>query len=98
MSVNAYDKGDVVVVSAVFTDRNDALLDPTALTFTFKDPNGAAITYVFGVDSELVKDSVGNYHVDLKPTIDGYWRYKYQSTGIGQAAEEGQFQVKRGFF
>ena len=98
MTVNHYDKGDLVAVEAVFTDRNDALIDPTAVSFKIKDPNGNITTYVFGTDAELVRDSLGKYHVDVSPGIDGTWQYRYESTGTGQAAEEGQFQVKRGFF
>jgi uncharacterized protein YfaS (alpha-2-macroglobulin family) len=98
MSVNSYDKGDVVVVSAAFTDKLNAPVDPTTVTFKVRAPDGSVMTYVFGTDSELVKDSVGNYHVDVSVNLDGYWFYRYESTGTGQAAEEGQFQIKQGFF
>lgn len=98
MTVKTFDKGDVVVLSASFKDRNDNPIDPGVVTFKIKDPAEDETTFVFGVDSELVKDSVGNYHVDVPVNLDGYWRYKFQSTGVGQAAEERQFQIKRGFF
>ncbi len=98
MPVKSYDKGDLVVLTAVFTDRNGAAIDPATVTFKIRDPSGAVTTYVFGTDAELVKDSVGNYHVDVSPSVNGDYLYRYESTGTGQAAEEGKFQIKRGFF
>jgi len=98
MPVNFYDKGDVVVVSAAFTDRNGTLIDPATVTFKIKDPSGTTTAYIFGTNGELVKDSVGNYHVDVPVSLEGTWQYRYESTGTGQAAEEGQFKIKRGFF
>jgi hypothetical protein len=40
-----------------------------------------------------VKDSVGNYHVDVDANAVGRWYYRFQGTGTNQAAEEGLFTV-----
>jgi hypothetical protein len=98
MSVNSYDKGDVVVLSAAFTDLLNVPIDPDTVTFKVKAPDGSVTTFVFGTDLELVKDSVGNYHVDVSVNLDGHWRYRFESTGIGQAAEESSFYINKGFF
>ncbi len=98
MSVNIYDNGDLIIVSAVFTDSVGAAIDPSTVTFKFKDPAGTTTTYLYGTDAELVRDSVGNYHVDLSPTVRGDYLYRYESTGTGQAAEEHSFSVRRGNF
>jgi hypothetical protein len=98
MSFNAYDEGDLLVLSAVFTDRLSAVIDPTTVSFKIKDPEGVVTTYIFGTDSELIKDSTGNYHIDISVNTPGQWYYRFESTGTGQAAEEGQFQIKPGYF
>jgi hypothetical protein len=54
--------------------------------------------FVFGVDSELVKDAVGKYHVDIDTTVEGTYPYRMYSTGSGQAAAEGSFRVNKSQF
>jgi hypothetical protein len=40
-----------------------------------------------------VKDSTGNYHVDVDADEPGVWRFRFAGTVSGQAAAEGQFRV-----
>jgi hypothetical protein len=98
MAFKAYDDGDLIVVTGTFTDRNGAPIDPDTVSFLVKNPSNVITTYVFGTDAELVQDSTGVYHVDISANITGKWYYRYVSTGIGQAAEEGEFLIKKGFF
>lgn len=88
-----YDKGDIVQVTGAFTNAAAAPQDPTAVVFRMVNPAGTVTSYTFGVDGQLVKDSVGNYHVDVDASVEGVWHYRWESTGTGQAAEEGQFTV-----
>lgn len=94
MTINVYQKGDLARCSAAFRNDAGALIDPTAVTFVFTTPAGVTTTYTYGVDSQLVKDSTGNYHVDLSASARGLWLYRWVSTGTGQAAENGQFVVE----
>lgn len=94
MSINVYDVGDLVTVSAAFTDVNGDPADPAAVSLAFEDPAGTVTTYVFGTDPEVVKDSVGNYHVDIDADSAGDWHYRWIATGAGQGAQIGQFAVK----
>lgn len=92
--VNTYDKGDVVRISGAFTDATPIALDPTAILFRFRDPDGTETSYAYGIDSQIVKDSVGQYHVDIDADIYGRYFYRMWSTGVGKAAAEGEFWVK----
>ena len=91
---NVYDKGDLVRCSGAFTDAAGDACDPTGVVFKFQDPSGNETTYTYGTDSELVKDSVGNYHVDVDTDEVGYWYYRFEGTGTGQAAGEASFIVR----
>lgn len=91
---NSYDLGDLVRISGVFKDAAGEAIDPTSVSFRLRDPAGTVTTYVYGVAAELVKDSTGNYHIDVGASASGTWRYRWQSTGTGQAAEEGAFVVE----
>ena len=93
---NNYDLGDKVKVSATFTDPDDseAAYDPSVVKVSHKDPSGNVTTWTYGTDSEVVKDSTGNYHALIDADEAGTWYYRWFSTGTGQAAEEQQFRVK----
>ena len=69
-------------------------LDPTSVAFFMKEPDGTATSYVFGTDPELVRDSVGKFHVAWPITQSGVHHYRYESTGIGQAAKQAQFTAE----
>ena len=90
-----HDVGDEVKVTAVFTDpdNGNAALDPTAVKFDFTTPAGLTTTYIYGTNSELVKDSTGNYHVLIDAATSGIWTYRWYSTGTGKAADDGRFDV-----
>lgn len=95
---NVYDKGDLVRCSASFTTSAGAAVDPTVITFKFKTPGGTTTTYTYGVDAELVKDSVGNYHVDVSATASGTWFYRFEGTGDAQAADEASILIEKSEF
>jgi hypothetical protein len=93
-----YDVGDLVRCSATFTDQDDTAVDPTGIAFKVKTPAGVTTTYTYGTDAALVRDSTGNYHVDVSMTAAGLWPYRWASTGTGQAAAEGQLLVEASRF
>ena len=98
MTINVYDKGDLVRLPANFKNAVGADTDPTGVTFAFTTPAGVITTYVYLTDAQLVKDSVGNYHVDLTVNEAGMYYYRWAGTGAVQAVEVGQFSVKPGGF
>lgn len=87
-------RGGLVQVEGAFTDSNNAALDPTAVLITVIRPDGRSNTYTYGTDTSVVKDSTGNYHVNLSADVAGIWRYWWHSTGTGQAADERTFTVE----
>lgn len=95
MSFNTYDLGDLVRVSAAFTDvALGGAIDPDVVKLTIKEPDATVTTYVYGTDAELIKDSIGNYHADIDADQSGTWYYRWWSTGSGQAAAEKRFDVR----
>lgn len=83
-----YTKGQKVRVSAVFRNNSDVVADPSTITFKWQTPAGVDSDYVYGTDAELVKDSTGNYHVDLTLNEADTWVYRFESTGNPVAADE----------
>ena len=73
---------------------DDAATDPTALTFRHKDPAGTLTAFVWGTDSELVRDSTGTFRVDLILADSGRHHYRWEATGSAHVAEEASFDVR----
>ena len=93
MTINTYIVGKLVRIHAAFTTAAGAFIDPEIVTLKHKDPLGVETTLTYPTDAALVKDSVGNYHVDIDAEIAGMWYVRWYSTGLGQTAEESQFLV-----
>jgi hypothetical protein len=68
-------------VATVFTD-------PTTLTFKYKPPTGAIVSKVYGVDTEVVRDSTGNFHIDLTLSQEGSYSMRWEATGAVVGADE----------
>lgn len=96
--MNTYQKGDLVRISFVFKNSAGAPIDPAVVKIAVKDPAGVTTTYTYGTDSQLVKDSTGNYHLDQSAQHSGEYHYKPFSTGAGQAAAKGSFTVEQDDF
>lgn len=88
-----YPVGNTIRVTAAFTNSAGTAIDPTAVYCTVLSPAGVTTTYQYGVDGALIKDSTGNYHLDIDASSAGEWRYRWYSTGTGKAAEESVFWV-----
>ena len=90
---NSYDKGHLVKCAVEFKDSASNYQDPAAVLFKFRDPSGTETSYEYGQDGELVKDDTGRYHVHVDGDAEGWWHYRFYSTGSGQSADEGEFQI-----
>lgn len=97
-TAETFDVGDLVRCTGTFREVNNALIDPDEVFFKFRNPNGLVTTYTYGTDTQLKRDSVGLFHVDLNASIAGTWYYRFYSTGAAQAADEESFEVAPSVF
>lgn len=87
--------GDIVRVSTApgFTDADGELVDPTTVRLKWRVfSTDDLVTWVHGVDSEVVRDSVGLYHADIPVTKAGTHHFRWEGEGTLTAAEEGTFR------
>jgi len=91
MAVNKYDRGTEVRLSVTFVDLSGALVDPTTVTFEVKDPSNNITSYTIPT---VVRDSTGNYHLDVLLNASGPWWYRGDGTGAFITAAEKQLTVK----
>ncbi len=90
--MNTHDIGDVVKVTATFT-TDGVPTDPTTVSLKVKKPGSDLVTYVYG-EGVIVRDSAGVYHAEISPSKAGFHYYRWLSSGIAAAAEEGIFYVR----
>lgn len=91
----AYFTGNVVRCFASFINTQTGLaLDPTDVYFKSRTPGGAITTLHYLADPAVVRESQGHYHVDVDAQEVGFYRYRWYSTGTGQAADESYFEAK----
>lgn len=81
--------GNVVRLSAVFTNAAEAATNPTAVVLKIQKPDGTSEN-----DITPTNDSTGNYHYDYTPATAGKYYYKFIGTGIIVAVEESFFYTK----
>lgn len=78
-----------------FKDDDGDDVDPSTVTFRLMSPGGVESTYVYETDSEVTKQSVGDYAAEIVPDTAGRWFYRWQTTGSGTAlATEGDFLIQ----
>src|SRR5690606_19403457 len=81
-----HDVGDVILITCELRHwKTKELIDPTTISMTIQDPDGDETTYVYGQDSQIVKEGVGSYYGQISVTKPGIWKYLWKSEGIGQA-------------
>lgn len=91
--MNSYVKGNLVRVSGLFTDDAGAVLDPTVVKCAVLAPGELPVSYTYGTDTDVIRDGAGQYHLDIDAQAEGVWRYRWHSTGNGQAANEAAFEI-----
>ena len=94
-----YDIGDAVKIytSTPFQDQSTGNpTDPDVVRFKVRTPSGTVTPYVYGTDTEVVKDGTGDYHMIVRPDEAGEWVWRVEgetSEGLALAAEEAHFDV-----
>ena len=97
--MNTYDVGDTVKLytSTPFTDNDtDEALDPDTVNFLVREPGGTTTTYVYGTDTEVVRNGTGDFEMIVRPDAAGVWRYRIEglnASGDAISAQEGSFEV-----
>lgn len=93
-------EGNKVRVAELFTRTTDSVaVDPGVVIFKHRiGQSGTITTLTYLTDVALVKDSVGNYHVDIDLTTPGMLYWEWRGTGTNQAADEGKFEVAESRF
>ena len=91
MAETVYELNDIAHLTVAFTVSGVAT-DPTTVTGTVRKPDGTQTSYVV-TSGQIVKDSTGNYHLDVTVDKSGWWAYKLVGTGVATDTGQGSFYV-----
>lgn len=95
---SSYDLHDRVRITGTFA-VDDINTDPTAVTFSYRNPAGTTTTLTYDTDAALVKVSAGVYYVDLDLSTAGVWYYRFRGTGtVVAAGPDSYLEVKPSIF
>lgn len=89
-------EGTLVRTSVEFRDVTGALADPPTVKVHWKTPLGIITTFTYLIDVELVRDSIGAYHMDQVENEGGQWWVRWE--GVALVNEEDFFYVRLGQF
>lgn len=84
------------ILAGTAADENDWQLDdPDTVYVKVKDPTGNVDQYDYlgSPSGELVRDDVGEYHLDFVANVSGRWFYQWTGTGAVAATNEDRFTV-----
>jgi hypothetical protein len=90
---NTYDIGDIVRLSASYTDTGGTPANPTTVAFVYERPSGSYSTET-STGPNVTNPSVGSFHLDVEIDEAGLWEYRVTSAGSIQASTEDYFIVR----
>lgn len=73
--------GQGIKISLEFHDSNGSLIDPAVPNVSVLKPSGVHPTYTYPAAPELVRDSVGKYHLNITVDVAGDWFVRGWATG-----------------
>lgn len=80
----------------IFNEYSDSgtLIDPTVVRVALRVPDASApLTFTYGVDAQVQRDSVGLYRFEYEPQVPGTFVYSWFGDGTVNAQSFGFFEV-----
>ena len=90
---STYDVGDIVRLSATYTDTGGTPANPTTVFFVYERPSGSFSTET-STGVNVANPTVGSFHLDIDIDEPGLWEYRVTSAGSIQASTEDYFVVR----
>lgn len=93
--MSIYDSGDLVHISAVFTDTANVTGDPTTVQLYWRNPNGSSGSAQYGTGTAIVRQSTGVYYLDSALGAPGTLWISWRSTGTLVGVEESYLTIRQ---
>jgi hypothetical protein len=90
--MNQYPIGNLVGVVAHFSISGVAI-NPTTVWVDVQKNNATRTQFLYGVNPEVTMLATGTFYMNVFADVKGLYYYVWYSSGTGQAAQQGSFQV-----
>lgn len=88
-----WELGQQIRSTAVYTDINGDLVDPSVVILKTSAPDGTETWYSNG-SAGMSNPGTGTYYVEYTPSANGLWRRRWETTGNLITADEATFWVR----
>lgn len=88
-----WELGQKIRSTAVYTDIDGNLVDPTIVIFKAMAPSGTETWYSNG-SAGMTNPGTGTYYVEYTPGSNGLWHRRWESSGNLETADEGIFWIR----
>lgn len=90
-----YDSGDVLRISAIFTNTANVTGDPGGVWLYWRQPNGVTSSAGYTTAGTVVlRAATGIYYVETALGMAGTLFYRWQSTGVTAGSEESYLTIR----
>lgn len=93
--MTTYDVGDMVTITAEFTDLAGVPADPGTVTLQIREPDGTVTAYA---EVDMAHPAPGTWSMEVPLDAGGWWHYRFAGVGGLVAAGEGRIQVAASVF
>ena len=73
-------------------------IDPDVVRVKVMTPAGTVTTYTYGNGPDVVRDALGQYHLDVPLDKSGRWHWRWETDAPQTANAEGQISVAKSRF
>ena len=96
--MNGFEPTSRIRIRARIKNWDGDLANPTTLQCTVHEPDGTNTTFVWNTDTELVRESTGEFYIDWDADQSGLHKYRWQAGGTIVAAFGGSFNIRQSRF
>lgn len=93
--MNTWQYGNSIRLTGTFRDYDSNLIDPSEVKVSVLKPNGGFSTYVYGVNPEVERSSIGVYTIEVLGDIVGIWYYRWFTDTPDEVSKEVLFEIIR---
>jgi hypothetical protein len=85
---------DTLRLEVSWQNEEGVALDPDDVVLKTYSPLGTIATYYYS-ESQLTRESTGNYYHEITPNVSGRWHYRWEAVGEGVSkVVAGNFNVQ----
>lgn len=79
--------------AAIIAPDTGLPVDPTGVLLKIRKPDATLVTFIYGINQEIIKTITGNYYMDVVCDQAGKWTWRWEAITPNAGASEGELLV-----